>query len=181
MTKTIRRPGDLRPSVMLLQLDPPQQYQLARLLEQAGEFQDEEWTQGAKARTGQGHAVPILPPGGAPAVRPVRYCAIGHIERVCRANELYGFQALLMNEAMHQELGRSVPIWNDQPDTTATQVRETFRQVSARLYRQAVAGAAAQDGIPAPAPAPAPAREPETRQPSAALPGHAPARLPAAP
>ena len=144
------RPGDLQPSVMLLQLEPPQQYQLARLLEQAGEFQDEEWTQGAKARTAKGHAIPILPHGGkALATRPTKYCALGHIERVCRANDLYGHQALMMNEILHQELGIGVPTWNDQPDTTAEQVRTLFRQTSAKMYRQALAAAAAGRHAPA--------------------------------
>ena len=122
---------------LLAELTPPERYRAARLLEQAAEFADHEWTQGAKARTAQGHAIPYLPDMDYGAHPPARLCAMGHIERVTGEKVLSGPLSRRLAAAVTREVKNCIPDWNDLPATTPEQVRQAFHQAAARLYKEA--------------------------------------------
>ena len=88
------------PAARLAALTTQDKYQIARLLEQAGEFENHEWTQGSKARTARGHSVPFLPEIEYGKNPPVQFCAVGHIEQVSRQNNRHGQRGILMTAAL---------------------------------------------------------------------------------
>ena len=130
-------------------LTAPERYQAARLLEAAAEFPDPQWTQGAKARTPQGHVIPFppddpeLPEAGS---LPAQLCAIGHIERATLLDPDGHRWTRRMMTAVTREIRETLPQWNDHPDRTAEEVRQTFRQAAKRLYQEAVTQALAPEG-----------------------------------
>ena len=134
-------------------LPAPTLYRAARLLEQAADFPNRQWTQGAKARDCNGR------PTGLEEYRsalrpPAKYCAVGHLERVCEQSpEDRRYQPLLLNR-LAQQIHDSIAHWNDEPERTAQDVRELFREVAQALYQEAVAA-----GLKAAAAAPEPERE----------------------
>ena len=138
---------------------PPQRYQAARLLEQAADFPDGQWTQGAKARGPNGDPM-TYHPGRTPESSvyfPARFCALGHIERVtgCLSHRP-DLPTALLREAVTREIHEPIPDWNDKPGRTAQEVRQLFQKAANRLYKEAAAQALqgqAADSVPAPAPA----------------------------
>ena len=136
---SVSRPG---PTPEIPEIGPATLYRAAVLLEKAGAFADRQWTQGAKAWDAEDRPGWIAgDPGQYP--QPLRYCAIGHIERVCTAEDAASFYQPLPVAWLAQDLHDSVPRWNDEPGRAAAEVRGLFQRVSAHLYRQAVAAAAA--------------------------------------
>ena len=149
-------------------LPAPTLYRAARLLEQAADFSNRQWTQGAKARDQRGR------PTGLEEYRsasrpPAQYCAVGHLERVCEQNpEDRRYQPLLLNR-LAQQIHDSIARWNDEPGRTPQDVRQLFREVAQALYQEAVAAglkaaAAAPKTEPKPEPGPA---ETANRKPAA--------------
>lgn len=122
----------------------PELYRYAQRLEAAGDFRDDQWTQKALARNaaGQGTAIsqdPVNPAKPGPAVR---YCAMGHLYRICTTpqeeTDIPALTALLSNQLLDNGADASVPDWNDAPGRTPQEVRDLFQQTAAGLYREAV-------------------------------------------
>ena len=153
---------------------PSDFYRAAVLLEKAGDFADAEWTQNARFR--DIHDRPTKLSETHPDCRPVRYCAIGLLDRVCQEQpEAIIFQPMALSQ-LSCLVGGAIPDWNDLKGREPKEVRELFRQGSAVLYReaaiqalmQAVAAATAET-TPVPTCIPAPDSEP-------AIPAPAPVR-----
>ena len=151
-------------------------YQGARLLEQAGQFANREWTQGVKARDAAGQPTALL--GGQPLPYnrknnpAVRYCAAGHVERVCCAQPATAQYQPALLTLLTKILKAPIPAWNDAPGRTAAEVRSLFRQGAARLYREAAAAGLQELAAAAAAAGPETPRESPAENP-------APARIPA--
>ena len=133
-----------------------ERYRAARLLEQAADFPDDQWTQGAKARSPNGNGMTFHPgkiPESSP-LYPSRFCALGHIERVtgCLSHKP-DLPTALLREAVTREIQEPIPDWNDAPGRTAAEVRRLFQQAANRLYREAAAQGlqAAEPAAPTPA------------------------------
>lgn len=108
---SVSRPG---PTPELPEIGPATLYRAAVLLEKAGAFADRQWHQGAKARDAEDRPVWIArDPGQYP--QPLRYCAIGHIERVCQAEDAASFYQPLLVTWLAQEIHAALPPWNDEP------------------------------------------------------------------
>lgn len=137
------------------------------LLEPAGDFADSQWTQGAKARDSD-HWPTGLDEYRSSNHPAVHYCAAGHVERSYQETIRDSVYQPRLLTLLAREVRDSIPRWNDEPGRTPQEVRDLFRRVSSRLYRESTAeisGLAALPSPPAPAqpkkealPAPAPAR-----------------------
>ena len=121
-------------------------YRLGRRLEAAGDFTDNQWTQGVLARNAAGepaHPAPQLLDEDAkadfitPDQFPVAYCALGHIQRA--AAEIGG-HVELMKHCLHEILPQdgSIPDWNDSPFRTPQEVRDAFQQAANNQYQTAL-------------------------------------------
>lgn len=134
----------------LPEASPQELYDLARRIEQAGAFPDQEWTQGATARDRNGFTVFCA------SKRAVTFCAIGQLHR----HAIDAYQSDEMANAVEEilPLNTRLAVWNDEPARSPEQVRRLFQEAAAKLYRKAV-HAAAPTETPTAAAAPAiPAR-----------------------
>ena len=140
-------------------------YQAARLLEQAGDFTDRQWTQGVKARDAQGQPTSLIGDMPLPYYKKsnpaASYCAAGHIERVCAAQpETAQFQPALLT-LLTVEINLPLPTWNDKPERTPGEVRKLFCQAAARMYKEAINAAIKIAADPPTDPGPEPAATPK--------------------
>ena len=103
--------------------------EIAALLEQAAEFPDESWTQGAYARDEQNNPVHWDHPSA------VRFCAAG---RLFKVTEKLSDSPDLYYAVAHKLPGYPLNLggWNDHPRRTPEQVRQLFRKTAARLREQ---------------------------------------------
>lgn len=90
------------------------------------------------------------------------------MERICQETRTDSAYQPMLLTWLAREVQDSIPRWNDEPGRTAREVRELFRRVSARLYREATAEISGLAALPSP---PAP-----TQMTKEALPTPAPAR-----
>lgn len=102
---------------------------IARLLDQAAQFADSQWTQGCYARNAQGAAVHWDDPGA------VQFCASGRLFKTT--------QNLKSSPDLYHAVAESLPGyrgnlggWNDVPGRTPEQVRQLFRQTAAALWEK---------------------------------------------
>lgn len=127
---------------------PQDFYRLGRLLEAAGDFADDQWTQDVLARDAAGeptHPAPWLLDDEAkaafilPEKDPVAYCALGHIQRAIAAAQING-HVELMKLCLHETLpqDKTIPDWNDSPLRTPQEVRDAFQQAANNQYRTAL-------------------------------------------
>lgn len=123
-------------------------YRLGRLLEAAGDFTDDQWTQGVLARNAAGEpanpAPQLLDPAAkaafvTPDQYPVAYCALGHIQRATAAARIGG-HVELMKLCLHETLPQdaTIPDWNDSPFRTPQEVRDAFQKAANNQYRTAL-------------------------------------------
>ena len=146
-------------------------YRAAVLLEKSGDFADAEWTQNARFR--DLHDRPTNLETNCYDRRPVRYCALGLLDRASlERQEAASAQPLALTQ-LSCLVGGPLPDWNDLKGREPKEVRDLFRQGAAVLYREAAiqvqVQAAAAETAPVPAAIPAPVGEP-------AIPAPAPVR-----
>ena len=99
------------------ELFPGNLYHAAVLLEPAGDFADSQWNQGAKARDAD-HRPTGLDEYRSSNRPAVRYCAVGHGERVCQETRTdSAYQSLLLTW-LAREVQDSIPRGNDEPGRT---------------------------------------------------------------
>ena len=117
---------------------PEAMRQHAEILEQAAQFQDDEWLQGGYAQNAAGEKVDYADPTA------VRRCAAGHMLRAGAA--AHQLSSGRLYAAVNRELlpgGPDLTAWNDQPGRQPEQVRQLFRKAARRLRQEAEKAAAA--------------------------------------
>lgn len=136
-------------------------YRAAVLLEKAGDFADAEWTQNARFR--DLHDRPTNLEANCYDRRPVRYCALGLLDRASLERQEAASAQPLARSRLSCLVGGPLPDWNDLKGREPKEVRKLFRQGAAILYREAAVQALMQTDAATAAPeatVPAPASEP---------------------
>ena len=100
--------------------------------------------------------------------RPVRYCALGRLDRASRERQEAARAQPLALTRLSCLVGGPLPDWNGLKGREPQEVREPFRQGAAILYREAAVQALMQTDAAAAAPA-ATTPEPENEPPIPAL------------
>lgn len=122
------------PKANLRDASPQEMYELARRIEQAGNFPDQEWTQGATSKDQNGFTVAFH------SANAVTYCAIGQLHR--HAADAYQGDTMVSAVEEILPLNTQIAVWNDEPTRKPEQVRQLFQEAAAKLYRKAVTAAA---------------------------------------
>ena len=118
----------------LQQYRPQELHDLARRIEQAGGFPDQEWTQVATSRDSNGFTVTFH------SKNAVRFCAIGQLH--CHAADACQGDTMVSSIEEVLPLNTRLAVWNDEPTRRPEQARRLFQEAAAKLYRKAVANAA---------------------------------------
>ena len=104
---------------------------IAQLLEQAADFPDEAWIQGAEARDAAGQeCYPFQD-------KAVKFCALGRLNRVCSRQQstdpIRATISRVLRELLPPSAEDNLARWNDRPERAAAEVRALFRQAAAQV------------------------------------------------